>query len=817
MDQSVVQQILDHANTRGTAILVRTIREMVKDKKTVFVALISLIPIILGLLWSGYLSDDEDIQEVEIDEVPNTSDIFCYMDIPRYLPEAGNYTFYGQIVNRGDTIQQVSVNMTIGNSQQAVTGLRKTTGLMNVTPVTEVNGGTQTYDPHDFSITYNMSEFNSGMTYIVIQLYVNNTLSAAQLIPDEFDWRQIDFDDFRVQDLIGQNMAVYTDSIEIREVTKNFQFSPDRHIEKESSIMPLTMNYSSMVTTGGAPINCSIENPLNGSEISIQINKGTFPYTVLVSRNHFFFADQEWYNFTLWLPNGFAELGFDQTYSVQYSITYSDFIVYNRIGGFALDVVKPDLVSLAENRTTNLTRNSLYSGNIGVPTSFILDSLNTLKVNLQNNDLNEKVFRLNVTLWINQRITGYTPYNVSIDILVPGTGNVTSEVVIPIVLIEEFNISTTNPRVYVEYSFEVGADISPEWTSSERWIGTLFQIAGSRSLSLEDTFTPSLNARVFIPEDLSKTKDEYDITGTINNTGVIDKDFEVRLKFQGHQYSSGKFTAKPDEMVEFHIIVPTENHTKEFEVEGKIEVYSSRTIFPTDTEAEGFMFLNIIEESHKERKVVENFLEVYVMVYMKFIVPLVAMVYGISLISMESDRKTLALYLTTPMTKLELILYKFGGYLMAMTTILTVPLILIYFSFSYVLSMNLIIFYLLLLGICIFDLFLAVAAYGAVFMMIGTIEKRPVTIGLSYLMIWEVFMGSLGIFLTQYTLFYHIRCAVLPFVERYVPNALNKMYLTDISGREFTVPMEVSMSVIVIVVFVFLFFAVNILSSRDFH
>ena len=62
MDHSLVQQILDNANTRGTAILMRTVREMIKDRKTILVALVSLLPIILGLLWSNYLSEDEDIE-----------------------------------------------------------------------------------------------------------------------------------------------------------------------------------------------------------------------------------------------------------------------------------------------------------------------------------------------------------------------------------------------------------------------------------------------------------------------------------------------------------------------------------------------------------------------------------------------------------------------------------------------------------------------------------------------------------------------------------------------------------------------------------
>lgn len=815
MDQSVVQQILDHANTRGTAILVRTIREMVKDRKTIFVALISLIPIILGLLWSGYLSDNEDIQEVEINEVSDTADIFCYMDIPRYLPNHGNYTFHGQILNRGDTIQEVSVNITLGNSKNAVSGLRLTTGPMNITPEEEIGGYMQSYDPHEFSITFNMDGFNGGTSYIVIQLHVNNTLSSARLIPDEFDWTQVDFSDFRVQDIIGQNMAVYTDDISIRPVSNYYTNSEDMYIDSASSIMPLSVEYQSMMGVKGDIINCSIESPVNGSGIAFSIvwdSGGS-----LRSRSHemSFPVGGDRYNFSILIPNGFAPLGFDQKFAVWYQIIYDGQARYTRFGEFWVDVVKDDYLELADNLTLVMDRDSLYIGEIGLPSRFVSDSLNTLEVNLENHDIVDRTFHLNFTMWVNQISVGYVPRNLTYDITVPASSNVSFGYVIPFIIDEEYILSPSHPRVYLDFHFEVGNETSTSWTSLKLNALRLVAIAGWDSISLEDTFIPSLDARIFIPEDLSKTTGTYEIKGTIRNTGIIEKEFDVVLEIQGGEYRSGKFTVAPGEEGEFVLRVPMKNLTTEFEVEGRIKVYSSRTLLPTDTEAEGSVFVNVIEESHMERKVLENFLVVYVHLYMKFIVPLVAMVYGISLISQESDRRTLALYLTTPMTKIELVLYKFGGYLIAMTLILSIPLILIYFSFSYVLSPDLIVYYLLLLGICIFDLFLAVAAYGAIFTTIGTIEKRPVSIGLSYLMIWEVFMGSLNFFLTQYTIFYHVRCAVFPFVDRYVPNALGSMGLEDISGNEFTVPMEVSMSVIVLVIFVFLFFGVTILSSRD--
>ena len=835
MDHSAVQRMLDHAHTRGIAILFRTVHEMIRDRKMIFVALLSLLPILIGLLWSHYLSEDEDIREERLREVPNTSDLFCYTNIPAYLPDRGNYTFRGQIVNLGDTVQQVSVNMTIGNSRDSALGLRKTTGLMDVAPVPLAGGSSPTENYHTFTITFDMDRFNTGASYIVIQLYVNNTLSSARLIPEEFDWRTVDFTKFRIEDLIGRNMAVYTEAIEIRKVTSSGIRIRNDHIYHESGIMPLTLFYPSRMAEQGSVLHGSIGDPVNGSRVSVSIvndSGGQTERTFVIMVNG---TDDPQrggggselqreplpFNFTMELPDGFARLGFDRAFNVGYRIEHPGpgdvHAIYQRYDIFTTHVVLPDMLDNVENLSLLLSTDLLYSARFEIPSPFLSDTPNTLAYRLLNNNIASKVFTINITVAVNMRGTGISHHNLTRSFMVPSQGETTGEITLPSILGDEFTDPTSAQDVLILISFEAGGVRSPGVSRMipGNDIRSLASFLGVRKVSLESRFTPSLHARISIPGDLSTSRDRYNLTGTITNTGAIEKDFEVVLDLQNRRYTSGWFTAGPGQVAEFGIPVPTGELTPEFTTRGTIGVYSSRTLRPTDREAEGTVFLNIIEETHQERQVLQNFLTIYVHLYLKFIVPLVAMVYGISLISMETERRTLGLYLTTPMTKFELILYKFGGYLISMFTLLTIPLILIYFSFCYVLPPGLMVYYLLLLGVCIFDLFLAVAAYGSVFTMIGTIERRPMTIGLSYFMIWEVFVGSLGVFLSQYTLFYHIRCAVLPFVDRYVPNALGSLGLTDFSGRDFSIPMEVSMVVIVCVVFLSLFLAVYLLSSRD--
>ena len=821
MDHSFVQRILDHANTRGTAILMRTISEIMRDRKIILVAFISLLPILIGVLWSSTLSDDEDIRDEDIENIRDTSDIFCYVDVPDYLPNTGNYTFQGRILNWGDTTQQIAVNMTIGNAKVASTGIHRTTGIMNVTPIVkegEPGSNSSSSGAHDFSITYDMNDFKEGTTFIVIQMYVKNSFSATRLIPDEFDLTIIDFDQFNLESLVGRNDAVWMDEIVVQRVAPLTQTTQELFIGKENDIMPLNLNYSSLISPEEQNVlHLSVAEPLNESRITVQITLASNG-ALLGTRSIEFDSDQDIFNFTLTLPKNFTSLGFDTRFLVRYRITYGEETAYIRNGQFTMDLVKKEFLHLAENRTLLLANNTLYSGNFDHSSTLVRDYHNTFRVSLTNNDITEKWVKTNITLVLvesnsTSSITTYHSHYTEIPL--EATGNITTELMLPFILQELYNSSYPEKKISMDFSFEVDGIRSNIYSSGPLSIRSFGSLVQSDMVSLEDTFTTSLRSYLSLPEDISKKRSAYNVTCTINNTAAIGKEFQVKVYLQGNEYVSDWITVGAGEEEKVNITVLSGNLTKEFNADLRVEVYSSRTLEADDPEAKTTVPVNVISQGHKERKVLENFLFVYVQLYIGFIVPLAAMVYGISLISQESERRTLALYLTTPITKIELILYKFGGYLVAMTVVLAIPLILIYLSFSYVLPPDLIIYYLLLLGVCLFDLFLAVAAYGAVFTTIGTIERRPVFIGLSYLMVWEVFMGYSGFFLKQYTLFYHIRSAVLPFAERYVPNATESMGLTDLAGNAFTISMEVAMITITLVVFVFLFLAISILTSRD--
>lgn len=815
MDHSGVQQILDHANTRGTAIVMRTIKEMVRDKKTILVALVSLIPIIGGIWWSHFLSDDEDIEEIYIEPVPDTAEIFCYVDIPNYLPDIGNYTFEGSILNNGDTDQEISVNFTLANSKTQTSGIRKTTGLMLVKPYVMAHYPDPPNDPHYFNITFDMSQFRTGTSFIVIELYVNNSVSSSYLIPEDFDLTQVDFSQFEISDIVGSTDAVFSDDIHISDFNTNYIGLEPLSISLRSDIMPFTLSYPTHMTPEiENSLNCTIRAPLNGSTIYVELDGGSFE----VAHAYEFTEEMDEYNFILQLEEGFSEVGFDHEFEVRYSMELRNLTTYQREGVFHMDLVKSEYMDSPQVYTLELSNNTMYEGQLRFPTAYLTDIPNVMNIDLVNNDLYEREVKVNIRFgYESQEDEIQLSHNFSKSYTLEGNEELSTKLIIPFLLSDIWGdqISSSAYVITMNFSIEVDGILSKQTRQGSTWATTFYQRVRGRTETLSDTYTPSLRAFLEVPEDITTTEDTYVFRGTINNTGIVDKEYHVVLTLQGYEFRSKNFTLLKGDEHDFTISVPMKELSKKFNSDFKVEVFSSLTLLAEDAEAEASGSVNVIEESHKERMVLENFLWVYVQLYMKFIVPLVAMVYGISLISQESDKKTLALYRTTPITNMELILYKFGGFLVALTVILSIPLIFIYLSFAYILPLRLIVYYLLLLGVCEFDMFLAIAGYGAIFTMIGTIEKRPVFIGLSYLMVWEMFLGSLNFFLTRYTLFYHIRCAVLPFVERYVPDALDVMALRDLSDNDFSIAMEISMGVLIFVVFVFLFIGIKILGSRD--
>ena len=147
------------------------------------------------------------------------------------------------------------------------------------------------------------------------------------------------------------------------------------------------------------------------------------------------------------------------------------------------------------------------------------------------------------------------------------------------------------------------------------------------------------------------------------------------------------------------------------------------------------------------------------LLYIRFIVPVLGVFYGTSLIADEIDDKTITYLFTRPIPRRAVLLGKYLAYL-ACTVLLVLPSVMIVFflvvptgggsiagafpSFVEDLAM----------------LAIGLAAYGAVFAWVGTRLKRPLIIGLVFAFGWEPAVLLFPGYLKRFTVAYYLQALV---------------------------------------------------------
>ncbi len=140
---------------------------------------------------------------------------------------------------------------------------------------------------------------------------------------------------------------------------------------------------------------------------------------------------------------------------------------------------------------------------------------------------------------------------------------------------------------------------------------------------------------------------------------------------------------------------------------------------------------------------------------LSFIMPIIAMIYGASLIRNEIEDKSITQVITAPLDRAV----SYFGYYLSLAASLSVILIVInligwlaFFSqkgFSSEAAE--------LLGAMLGLSIVGSLVYSSLFLLMGTIFKRPVYIGLFFAFIWEGFIGSIPGSIGNYTIKHFIR------------------------------------------------------------
>jgi ABC-2 type transport system permease protein len=143
--------------------------------------------------------------------------------------------------------------------------------------------------------------------------------------------------------------------------------------------------------------------------------------------------------------------------------------------------------------------------------------------------------------------------------------------------------------------------------------------------------------------------------------------------------------------------------------------------------------------------------------FLRFIVPVLGVFYGTSLMADEVEDKTITFLFTRPVRRGAVLIGKYIAYLVCTTLVVLPSVMIVYFllvpfreiprSFGWLLTD---------LGL----LALGLAAYGALFALVGTLLKRPLVAGLVFAFGWEQAALLMPGYLKRFTLAYYLQSLV---------------------------------------------------------
>jgi ABC-type transport system involved in multi-copper enzyme maturation permease subunit len=124
--------------------------------------------------------------------------------------------------------------------------------------------------------------------------------------------------------------------------------------------------------------------------------------------------------------------------------------------------------------------------------------------------------------------------------------------------------------------------------------------------------------------------------------------------------------------------------------------------------------------------------------YLSFFVMFVALIYSGPMFSEELENKTLPMLVTRPLRKIEILIYKFLGYILSTSILIVIPIFLLYGIVGYKIGGGPAIENITIPFAFAFASFLGIVTFGSIFTFIGILTKHPLMFSTFYLLIWEV-------------------------------------------------------------------------------
>jgi ABC-type transport system involved in multi-copper enzyme maturation permease subunit len=143
--------------------------------------------------------------------------------------------------------------------------------------------------------------------------------------------------------------------------------------------------------------------------------------------------------------------------------------------------------------------------------------------------------------------------------------------------------------------------------------------------------------------------------------------------------------------------------------------------------------------------------------FLRFIVPVLGVFYGTALIADEVEDKTITYLFTRPLRRAAVLLGKYLAYIVCTTCVVLPSVVIVYFL---VVPFDAVAGTFAALVTDLGLLALGLAAYGALFAMVGAVMKRPLVVGLIFAFGWEQVALVMPGYLRRFTLAYYLQALV---------------------------------------------------------
>lgn len=140
--------------------------------------------------------------------------------------------------------------------------------------------------------------------------------------------------------------------------------------------------------------------------------------------------------------------------------------------------------------------------------------------------------------------------------------------------------------------------------------------------------------------------------------------------------------------------------------------------------------------------------------YLRFIVPVLGVFYGTSLLADEVEDKTLTYLFTRPVPRRAVLLGKYLAYLVCTTLVVLPSLVIVFFL---VVPFREIGPSFVMLATDLGLLALGLAVYGAIFTLVGTVTTRPLLVGLLFAFGWEQIAMLMPGYVRRFTIVYYLQ------------------------------------------------------------